>query len=371
MVLTRGEGKAKQKTYLDKISSMTPKHIHTSITEISNAIDRSVDETTLPVAHMSDEDKYFKTNPRPQYLDDLIDEASEFLKYQRAKNRSKVVLVTSGGTTVPLENNTVRFIDNFSAGKRGASSAEQFLFHGYSVIFLHREFSLTPFNRPFIHNTEACFLEYFDNDGQLNSKYKDRLLSNKRDYEKYVTEEQKLLLLPFTTVNQYLWSLKSVAMLMNDSGCLFYLAAAVSDFFVPYSRLPQHKIQSQEANQDLNEDGNSSTTVDGKLIVNLDPVPKFLRRLVESWATQAMIISFKLETDNNLLIKKATQALDRYNHQLVIGNLLQTRNNEVVFVSEDNRHGDWIRINNKEQVIEKLIVEEIVNRHKTWIFNHN
>jgi hypothetical protein len=38
-----------------------------------------------------------------------------------------IVLVTSGGTTVPLERNCVRFIDNFSKGTRGALSAEQFL----------------------------------------------------------------------------------------------------------------------------------------------------------------------------------------------------------------------------------------------------
>ena len=38
-----------------------------------------------------------------------------------------VVVVTSGGTTVPLERNCVRFIDNFSKGTRGALSAEQFL----------------------------------------------------------------------------------------------------------------------------------------------------------------------------------------------------------------------------------------------------
>ena len=35
-----------------------------------------------------------------------------------------IVLITSGGTTVPLELNTVRFIDNFSSGERGAVSAE-------------------------------------------------------------------------------------------------------------------------------------------------------------------------------------------------------------------------------------------------------
>ena len=36
----------------------------------------------------------------------------------------RVALVTSGGTTVPLEKNTVRFIDNFSTGKRGSSVVE-------------------------------------------------------------------------------------------------------------------------------------------------------------------------------------------------------------------------------------------------------
>lgn len=39
-------------------------------------------------------------------------------------NNKKVAIVTSGGTTVPLEKNTVRFIDNFSTGARGATSAE-------------------------------------------------------------------------------------------------------------------------------------------------------------------------------------------------------------------------------------------------------
>ena len=38
-----------------------------------------------------------------------------------------LVCVTSGGTTVPLERNCVRFIDNFSKGTRGALSVEQFL----------------------------------------------------------------------------------------------------------------------------------------------------------------------------------------------------------------------------------------------------
>lgn len=48
------------------------------------------------------------------------------------------IRMQSGGTTIPLEHNTVRYVDNFSAGTRGSVSAEYFLEHGYAVIFMHR-----------------------------------------------------------------------------------------------------------------------------------------------------------------------------------------------------------------------------------------
>jgi phosphopantothenate---cysteine ligase (ATP) len=38
--------------------------------------------------------------------------------------RPRIVCVTSGGTTVPLEQRCVRYIDNFSSGHRGAASTE-------------------------------------------------------------------------------------------------------------------------------------------------------------------------------------------------------------------------------------------------------
>lgn len=65
----------------------------------------------------------------------------------------------SGGTTVPLEHNTVRFVDNFSAGTRGSASAEYFLDHGYAVIFMHRLKSLEPFTR---HFTGQQFFDMLD-----------------------------------------------------------------------------------------------------------------------------------------------------------------------------------------------------------------
>lgn len=46
---------------------------------------------------------------------------------QLRQSSAKVAVVTSGGTTVPLERNCVRFVDNFSQGSRGAISTEEFL----------------------------------------------------------------------------------------------------------------------------------------------------------------------------------------------------------------------------------------------------
>ena len=93
-------------------------------------------------------------------------------------------MVTSGGTTVPLENNTVRFIDNFSAGTRGATSAEYFLENGYAVIFLHREFSLLPYSIHYSHTTN-CFLDYMvekDNKVEINPSLADEMLVVLRKY---------------------------------------------------------------------------------------------------------------------------------------------------------------------------------------------
>src|SRR6202012_3862296 len=97
---------------------------------------------------------------------------------QHANENRRVALVTSGGTTVPLENQTVRFIDNFSAGTRGATSAEYFLEAGYAVIFLHRQFSLLPYSRHYSHATD-CFLDFLheEADGKVgvNEQYREKM----------------------------------------------------------------------------------------------------------------------------------------------------------------------------------------------------
>jgi len=211
-------------------------------------------------------------------------------------------------------------------------------------------------------------LDYFDAEGEIDSKYIDEIKKMKKMSEKY---KDNLLLLQFTTVNDYLWSLRSIAILLNNSNSIFYLAAAVSDFYVPYEKLPQHKIQSRSEFQEKSE---AKLNESGQLILDLDPVPKFLRKLVQTWANKSMIVSFKLETDENLLIAKAKQALTNYNHQLVIGNLLNTRNKEVVVLSENDEAEHWIRVTDeqlKDHCIEEFIIDDLTKRHEKWIKSVN
>ena len=296
-------------------------------------------------------DNYFSSNPPPASLDEHKRLANPFIKYHVQSNRN-VVLITSGGTTVPLENQTVRFIDNFSAGTRGATSAEYFLEAGYAVIFLHRHFSLLPYSRHYSHSTN-CFLDFMTEDGKGNVvvdyDYQGEMLAVLRKYNA-AKDKNRLLLLPFTTVTEYLWNLRGLAVLMRPLGprALFYLPAAVSDFFLPKDRLSEHKIQSTEVPQPNPEsypmlsNGLSGTGQSNKLVINLDPVPKFLKVLLDGWAPEGMIVSFKLETDPSILVKKAQQALAKYSHHLVIGNLLSSRKYEVVLVTTDGE--GWIRV---------------------------
>lgn len=312
--------------------------------------------------------EYFSSTPAPKSLKCQEALAREFINYHAESDPPRrLVLVTSGGTTVPLENQTVRFIDNFSAGSRGSTSAEYFLQEDYAVIFLHRQFSLLPYSRHYSHSTN-CVLDFMDveeteekteakQDDQEHAQHVERQQDSgnvivrheyqekmRRVLRQYQAAKRKrmLLLLPFTTVTEYLFQLRSIATLMRPLGsrAMFYLAAAVSDFFIPTDKMAEHKIQSSDApTNDIPHQRPASK----QLVINLDPVPKFLSTLVSAWAPcGSMIVSFKLETDPELLLTKARLALHRYHHDLVIGNLLTTRKWEVVFVSGEGER--WIRV---------------------------
>jgi len=167
----------------------------------------------------------------------------------------------------------------------------------------------------------------------------------------------------FVTVNEYLWLLRAVTKEMNLLGrnAMYYLAAAVSDFFLPLDKMSEHKIQSGK----------------GSLVLEMDQVPKILKPMIDEWTPQGFVVSFKLETDPDLLIPKARAALERYGHQVVIGNELHRRKLEVVFVSRTDPSTrateKWLRIDedavSQGKEIEEDIIAELVREHALWISN--
>jgi len=123
-----------------------------------------------------------------------------------SKLRKRFVCVTSGGTVVPLERNCVRFIDNFSRGTRGALSCEEFLRHGYHVIFLTRHGSAQPFISEFqeqLSGDGILDVMHEDHQGEkglaLDSKLSEGLFMS----YKY-SSEKRFLRIAFTTVFEYM-----------------------------------------------------------------------------------------------------------------------------------------------------------------------
>jgi DNA / pantothenate metabolism flavoprotein len=85
----------------------------------------------------------------------------------------------------------------------------------------------------------------------------------------------------FQSVQDYLFLLRSATQELSTMGrsVIIYLAAAVSDFYIPCAEMAQHKIQSH------GKDGMS---------VKLHNVPKMLGYVAQRWAPEAYVISFKV-----------------------------------------------------------------------------
>ncbi|XP_010345804.1 phosphopantothenate--cysteine ligase isoform X3 [Cebus imitator] len=138
---------------------------------------------------------------------------------------------------------------------------------------------------------------------------------------------------------------------------MFYLAAAVSDFYVPVSEMPEHKIQSSG----------------GPLQITMKMVPKMLSPLVKDWAPKAFIISFKLETDPSIVINRARKALEIYQHQVVVANILESRQSFVFIVTKDS---ETKLLLSEEEIekgieIEEKIVDNLQSRHTAFIGDKN
>ncbi|PHT50605.1 Phosphopantothenate--cysteine ligase 2 [Capsicum baccatum] len=268
---------------------------------------------------------------------------------------NRVVCITSGGTTVPLEKQCVRYIDNFASGHRGAASTEYFLKVGYSVVFLYRRGSCQPFcsNLPEDPLLE-CFSVADDSSIEVDALHAEtvkRAITENRA----AVAEGILLKLPFTTIFEYLQILQLISVSLRDFGpsAIFFLAAAVSDFYVPWESMALHKIQSAS----------------GPLDMRLAQVPKMLSVLRNEWAPMAFHISFKLETDRHILLAKADMALKKYKMHMVIANELLTRKEQVIVVTEQEKVTVCRDSTRAGAEVECPLVELVVDRHSAYIKN--
>ncbi|XP_075967299.1 phosphopantothenate--cysteine ligase [Anarhichas minor] len=298
----------------------------------------------------------------PSHVEEVKEKMAAFARRHVAAGR-RVVLITSGGTKVPLESRTVRFLDNFSSGRRGASSAEYFMDSGYAVIFLHRHRSLYPYARMFSNINMLDALKFSGGGGASSSNSGEVVVNQQvlpniaKALKRYqeVTEGELLLPVEFSTLSEYLHLLKAAAKALSTIGseAMFYLAAAVSDFYIPASEMPEHKIQSSN----------------GPLQLSLNMVPKILSPLVKDWAPRAFVISFKLETDAAILLDKARRALDTYRHQVVVANVLDSRRGYVVVVTPETQAELIITEEDvKNDVeIEERIVSNLTSAHNKFI----
>ena len=275
-----------------------------------------------------------------------------------------IVLVTSGGTTVPLEKNTVRFIDNFSGGNRGAASAEYFLDAGYAVLFLHRKNSLKPYSRHLLLAADlGDFLNYLEEEEEEEGGAGSPKVCVKPHVSQQVSkllrlhnQAQKhgaLLCETFVSVHEYLWLFRDTIQAVRPFGprALIYCAAAVSDFFLLPSAMSEHKIQSSGAG----------------LSLCLDPVPKCLASACSQWAPEAYLVSFKLETDEKLLESKVRRAFQS-GQQMVVGNPLQSYKDFVtIFTRSDPDTLVPLPIARpQDQEIEALLIPELIKFHQKF-----
>ncbi|KAM6561880.1 hypothetical protein CsatB_021878 [Cannabis sativa] len=236
------------------------------------------------------------------------------------RRRRRIVCVTSGGTTVPLEQRCVRYIDNFSSGHRGATSTEG----------TFQPFCCSLPDDPLLQ----CF-QLTDDESHI--KVQD---SYSEAVKRAIADHHSML--------------RMIAISFNKHGpnAMFYLAAAVSDFYVPWQTMAEHKIESAS----------------GPLNMQLAQVPKMLPVLRQHWAPKAFLISFKLETDSKILLKKAAAALEKYKMDMVVANELSTRKEEVVVVTRTEN----IRVRRDMNLgvgddVEHPLIQLLVQRHSTHI----
>ncbi|KAL5984160.1 hypothetical protein ACLOJK_018263 [Asimina triloba] len=326
-------------------------------------------------------ESFFNSAPPLRDSCDISRMVNEFVdrNSQSSSNGRPIVCVTSGGTTVPLEQRCVRYIDNFSSGHRGATSTEgtcQPYCRSLPEDSLLECFELTEDStvqglqvlnwsraRSFLRTRSHCSIGYhrpisFRLVCPRTTPTGEVILEDLTSCWVFQKHPALIALQGIPPDDHFdtgidddgqVLQLVSVAMRCIGLRAVFYLAAAVSDFYVPWESMVEHKIQSAA----------------GPLNMCLTPVPKMLSALRNEWAPSAFCISFKLETDPEILLKKANNACRKYKMHMVVANELSTRKEEVIVITSDGE--TTVRRGDKNEDVEKPLIDQIVKSHAKYI----
>lgn len=193
---------------------------------------------------------------------------------------------------------------------------------------MHRQFSLQPFSRHYSHSTNP-FLDFLELEDASVPESPSELLPSGPDTGpsnppvisvrpadtarlrtvlsayKAVQQAGQLHTMTFVTVNEYLWLLRAIAKELSvlGRGAMYYLAAAVSDFFLPREKMVSFSFYLRVRIWELNGGGVQSEhkiqSGKGSLVIEMDQVPKILKPMVDEWTPEGFIVSFKV--GNNIL----------------------------------------------------------------------
>jgi phosphopantothenate-cysteine ligase len=107
------------------------------------------------------------------------------------------------------------------------------------------------------------------------------------------------------------------------------------------------------------------------LNITLYPVKKemyevfliFRYLIKDEWNPKAFVITFKLETDEEILLEKAKKSLLKTGCNYVVANTLQDRYKKVTIV------GAWEKLEifkNENEHIEEMLIKELIAFHHTY-----
>ena len=269
-------------------------------------------------------------------LSDLKTKTQSVENFLNHRNTSlPLAIITSGGTTVPVEKNTVRFIDNFSTGTRGARLAEFLVSQNYTVVFIHRSGSAFP------------YLEHQDPTRLITEGVVGRLIP------------ENFFAVSFTQVFEYILLLRNVLTMSKPFGrdVLVCLAAAVSDFYVPAEHMADHKLQSRES---------------GDVNIVLKQVPKALQLVKAQWSPDAFVLAFKLETNQELLLRKSRESFIVNKVDAVLANELHSRYDKVYLLTDRGKNVEvFQRTNSQEELEGTYIGPSLVRLHQQYTQGDN